>query len=177
MVLFHEMGQVLLLHLHNNYVCQFLWCGEFKKTNYNMNMTWLRCSAYILYMYTWDNCVTAGNPFSGVKNEFWENKTVKSYFSCLLMMIMIINLYSANSMWFWSHSEGFLSKHVWFYSVTLTSGKSQSPEILLWQGKVGFTKCISSSYHSWSEIEASHMVLEPGKHQCFAILNAFLPVP
>ena len=76
--------------------------------------------------------VTTGNPFSGVKNEFWENKTVKSYFSCLLSSLLGFRVVLEPFLGFFDllplttlkKREGWtVAKHVWFYSVTLTSGK------------------------------------------------------
>ena len=65
-----------------------------------------------------------------------------------------------------------VAEHTRLDSVTLISGLPQRPEILLRQGKVG-----TLFYHSRSKIKASHMTLEPGKHQLSKHFGHFECVP
>ena len=146
MVLFHEMGQVFFCYTCTTIMCASS-CGEENSRKLIIIWIWLGSDAQLTYCTcTHGTHVTTGNPFSGVKNEFWENKTVKSYFSCLLSSLLGFRVVLEPFQGFFDllplttlkKREGWtVAKHVWFYSVMLTSGKSQSPEILLWQGKVG----------------------------------------
>ena len=117
MVLFHEMGQASSATPAQQSCVPV----EFKKTNYNMNITWLRCSAYILYIHvhmghTW--MLPRVTHSLGLKMNFEKIKLLNHTLAVCCHLFLV-------SGWFWSHSKGF---SISFLLPLLKRGKvGQSP--------------------------------------------------